>query len=333
MGRLLRPGARKHGAVAMSLVAVVGTAVFTASPAAAGSLTAQSSAKISFRTWDLPGAGQTVLSGTNNHGDLAGTFSPSRTDFNIEHGFLVRSGHVVTIDYPGTSGVSFISAMNDAGTTTGGFTGGNGVGHGFVRDASGHFTRIDDPHAGKQAGQGTVPEGINDDGLVLGNYIDSHNVNHGFTWKDGTFTTLPNPPHTGGGAGQGEIAISKNLSGVLVGAYFTRSGASRGFVLTQGSFITFNAPGAGSGSGEGTTLVSIATDGTIAGFAIGADGVARGFVMRSWHFIPVVDPHAANVSGLGTLVTNMDSHADELVGIYYDRQGVTHGFVAHISWS
>jgi uncharacterized membrane protein len=206
-----------------------------------------------------------------------------------------------------------------------------GLGHGFIRDAEGEYTTIDDPQAGTNAsvGAGTYPNGINDAGVVVGSYVDNAGVNHGFSWSKGVFRTLPNPPGTGTSAGQGVVPTDENPSGVIVGEYYTSIGALHGFVLSGGHFFTFNA--CNGGTSGGTLVSGISNDSrTIVGETHCAGATRHGYVLRSWHFTEVNDPHAGTSPTEGTFISALDEDGDYAAGGYYDSNGL-HGMLVDLA--
>jgi hypothetical protein len=82
-------------------------------------------------TLDFPG-NQTGVRSMNERGDTTGVYGPSAGRF---HGFLIRDGVFVTIDYPGSvnnppQGGTLVISNN--GTIVGGYIDANGREHGFV---------------------------------------------------------------------------------------------------------------------------------------------------------------------------------------------------------
>ena len=113
-----------------------------------------------------------------------------------------------------------------------GYLDGAGMGHGFLRDASGAFTTIDVPSATL-----TAITAVNDRGGMVGVYVDAEGTRHAFLLDDGVVTTIDAPAATGV-----TLPLGINNDGQIVGGYldhFTR----RGFLLSNGTFTTFAAPG------------------------------------------------------------------------------------------
>jgi hypothetical protein len=108
---------------------------------------------IQFRTVDVPGAAQTEVNGVNNPGVVAGTY----LDQNGSFGFIQDGSKLVTLDYPGTSGVTTVASINNPGTVIGYYTDANGVSHGWIRSSGGSFSPINDPVAGSAADTEALP--------------------------------------------------------------------------------------------------------------------------------------------------------------------------------
>ena len=209
-----------------------------------------------FRTVDFPGAADSGINAVNDHGVVLGTYFDNAGG---SFGFI-ESGRrpPITLNYPGTSGVTHPSAMNDADISDGNYQDAGGVFDGWIRSATGKFTQIDDPLAGTQNGQGTAPQNINDAGIIVGDYVDNNGVIHGFVDRNGTFTTV-DAPGAGTASGQGTYVLGINDEGVLTGDYVDASGLSHSFVDILGSFFEFEAPGAGTGPGQGSYAGGSAT--------------------------------------------------------------------------
>ena len=272
-----------------------------------------------FRTVDFPGAAATRIDGVNNGGVLAGSWSSNSTDFSgNSFGFIeFPSGQSVTFDYPGTTGVTEASNINDLRTVVGNYLDNSGVLRGFVRSRFGEFTPLDDP-AG--AG-GTITSGINDRGVIVGQYFDtvSASASHGFVYDDGTFTTLDYP-------GAASTALGNvNNSGAIVGSYTDASGINHGFLYEHGTFTTIDAPDAGTASGEGTFLAGISSNGVIAVQAVNDTGVF-GWLLSHGRFSSLNDPNAAASSISEPL--DISSSGRYASGVYVDASGAGDGFVA-----
>lgn len=97
-----------------------------------------------------------------------------------EHG-----AHFKSFDIPGSTSTC-AAGINMSGTTVGFYGDANGIGHGFVRYASGKF------HVLKPFGFDGFPTGINDFGTVVGNYFDG-TTSHGFIYRHGTYTRVDGP--------------------------------------------------------------------------------------------------------------------------------------------
>jgi len=270
------------------------------------------------RTVDFPGAAATRIDGVNNGGVLAGTWSSNSTDFSgNSFGFIeFPSGQSVPFDYPGTTGVTEASNINDLRTVVGNYLK-SGALHGFVRSRFGGFTPLDDP-----AGVGgTVTSAINDRGVIVGQYFDTSGAGHGFVYDDGTFTKLDYPGAASTGLGD------VNNSGAIVGSYTDASGVNHGFLYEHGTFTTIDAPGAGTAFGEGTFLSGISSNGVIAVQVVNDTGVF-GWLLSHGRFSSLNDPNAA-VSRISE-PTDISSSGRYASGVYVDANGTGHGFVATV---
>ena len=256
-----------------------------ATPAAASS--------IRFRTVDVPGVAGTQVNGVNQHGVVAGTYVDQNHD---SFGFIQDGANLVTLNYPGTSGVTTVTSLNDRGTVIGYYTDSNGAAHGWIRSSDGSFSPINDPLAGSGSGsgqfQGTLPFGINDSGTVVGGYIDANGIFHGFIDENGTFTTV-DAPQAGTGPGQGTFLNAVNDPGVITGAYLDANNISHGIVDTRGVIRSFQAPGS-TGPGEGGTQSNgISNNGALDGYYGKTASIAyQGWLEVGGQFTSLNDPDA-----------------------------------------
>jgi len=78
----------------------------------------------------------TGLRGTNSSGDITGAYIDVATG--LVHGFLLRNGVVIKIDFPNASQTGDNIVINDNGVIAGGFNDVAGVEHGFIATCSGN---------------------------------------------------------------------------------------------------------------------------------------------------------------------------------------------------
>ena len=78
---------------------------------------------------------QTGLRSMNSSGDITGIYHDDA--LGRDHGFLVRNGVIINIDFPGSSDSDNIF-INDLGVIVGGFVDAAGVEHGFIATCSGN---------------------------------------------------------------------------------------------------------------------------------------------------------------------------------------------------
>jgi hypothetical protein len=200
------------------------------------------------------------------------------------------------------------------------------------------FHLVNDPAASKD--QGTSVNGINFFGVVTGGYGDANNVYHAMVssppYDKSEFVTINGP-----GAPPLTNAWGINFEGTVTGYYVDAGGVFHGFVseLPYKSVLTLNPPGACSSGAScanlGTEAFSINLLGTIAGYYVDANSVAHGFVSeRPYTLFKVIDAPGACSAGLacanlGTaILANSLNDLGTLTGVYYDANGVAHGFVS-----
>jgi probable HAF family extracellular repeat protein len=187
-----------------------------------------------FTKIDAPDARNTYASEINDQGQVVGYFVGAG---GRAHGFLLANRVFTPIDVtlPDVNVIqTFALDINKQGQIVGQYQDDTGF-HGFLRDSSGVFTRIDFPGAA-----GTSINGVNDQGQITGIYTNTGTIQqHGFL-RDSSdhFTTIDIP----GAVINQPNSINNN--GQIVG-FYVRGGRPQGFLWANGSFITLtNHPGA-----------------------------------------------------------------------------------------
>lgn len=200
--------------------------------------------------------------GPNDVGVLFGAYADALA---VQHGFLLRHGHVRTVDFPGHLN-SNIDGVNVFGVIAGVYWDSDGVYHGIVRGQDGRDTPFDVAGA-----RDTYPLGINADGEIVGYYSDTSGSQvHGFYRNArGLIFSLDVP---GAGSG-GTVAFAINDVGQVSGYYVDTSGTIHGFVQTRGQFQSLDVPDA-----VGTIATAMNNFGVVTGEYFDAAGHRYGFV-------------------------------------------------------
>jgi hypothetical protein len=188
-------------------------------------------------------------------------------------------------------------------------------------ETPGNIITFDAPGSGKDAGQGTSPQGINDDGEIVGYYKDGASVVHGFVRRsDGAFITF-DAPGASKKATLGTLPQGINKNGDVAGYYFTDpNGVRHGFVRHKdGTFDKFDPPGS-----VGTVARSINDLGEFTGNYVSRD-VAHGFLGHKSGAPTTFDPQGSD----NTAPQSINPHG-EIAGYYADRANGLHGFVRHM---
>lgn len=126
-----------------------------------------------------------VAEGINDLGDIVGVMT--RNGMNV--GFLLHQGKLTIISFPGATGGTRPSSINNQGVVVGSYTvaeQGSGA-HGFMWK-SGAFTNVEFPGAAA-----TQPVKISNSGDIVGTYVDSGLVEHGFSFDKGRYSTISRP--------------------------------------------------------------------------------------------------------------------------------------------
>jgi hypothetical protein len=166
-----------------------------------------------FRQVTIPGFpnASTMANGVNDLGDIVGAFT--RNGSNV--GFLLHQGKLTIISFPGATGGTFPSSINNQGVIVGNyFISGqsNGGTHGFMW-RNGAFTNIEFPGAVT-----TFPLKVSNNGDVVGTYIDSAQFQHGFSFDKGRYSTINRP-----GFADTRLTSVNSFDNIL-GFAFTESG-------------------------------------------------------------------------------------------------------------
>lgn len=121
----------------------------------------------------------TEVEGINRHLTVVGNYSILGA---FTQGFLRTSnGEISLLPTPATIGgktvfAIFYSSINDSGMTAGSFQDDAERFYGFVRDARGNFTLVQNPANPNSSGV----TAINNHGTLAGTYLDENNVAHGY---------------------------------------------------------------------------------------------------------------------------------------------------------
>lgn len=228
-------------------------------------------------------------------------------------------GGITTVDVPGASSYTITFGIDEQGRTVGGYVDARGRTHGFVRNRSGDFLRIDFPRAGL-----TFATRINNRGQIVGMYADHPNTPalkapHGFLLDNGKLTKIEVP----GALETRPFGI--NNHGQIVGEYVDAEGRLRGFLLDDGTLTTIDAP-----YGASTSATDIDDNGRIVGTSRNADPAsqrsARGFVRDAQGvFTPIDAPAAPPPPGRPELPTTEIfgiNNRGQITGLVTDSEGV-----------
>jgi hypothetical protein len=262
---------------------------------------------------DPPESVDTRAFGISARGDIVGLY------FTLDgrtHGFLLSRGRYSTIDVPGSIRTNAL-AINAHGDIVGRYDTPDTVAHGYVL-SNGAFTTIDAPDATGF----TVVTDISPSGHLVGRYRGRDGRFHGFSMIDGDFATIDHPD------GIGIQGMAINPEDVIAGYYVDAVARFHGFLLDHGSFTTIDPPDSIKTGIDGGVL-KINPAGDIAGNYTASGDVpapcgcsGHGFVYRNGTFSSFDFPGA-----IATLNQGINPRGD-IVGIYMDRKGRRHGFLA-----
>ena len=158
-----------------------------------------------------------VAEGINDLGDIVGVMT--RNGMNV--GFLLHQGKLTIISFPGATGGTRPSSINNQGVVVGSYLVAEqrSGAHGFMWK-NGAFTNVEFPGAAA-----TGPQKINDNGDIVGTYVDSGLVEHGFSFEKGRFSTIDGP-----GANDTQLFGLNNFDNILgLGSSSTGQAWFKGF--------------------------------------------------------------------------------------------------------
>jgi hypothetical protein len=223
---------------------------------------------------------------------------------------------------PGAMGV------NNAGVITGGCGGSPNLSDGFILK-NGTYTRFAYPSFAF-----SVPRAISSTGLVTGyagEASDTTDVGFIYDPARGTFTDIDIPGRGGRIIPQGVNARGRVVGNVVLeygSAYQGSPEGEYGFVREPGGALTLFRV-----NDEPTAARGINDSGVIAGFTWLADGPVVGFVGRLpslGGFQEMTDAELIKVPFDGATYTVPEAidNSGRVVGVWYDRSGGNHGFIA-----
>ncbi len=261
------------------------------------------SLKLTFTTYDAPGALVTAIGDINSSGEMVGYYAFQSVG--AATGFTLKSGQLTSFSYESSS--TFGNGLNDAGVVAGYALVGNAY-VGFTYDGS-KFTIISPP--GKTV---TWIYGVSESGVVVGG-TGVGIPNEAFESISGQFRDTTPPP--GGFIEASGAGINKY--GEVAG--FTTGAGTLGFMYSQGRFRILEVPG----DNTVTEAWDINDNHIVVGFyqASCASGCKyHGFALRNGKYLTIDYPGAVNTFILGV------DNAGELVGAYdyNSADHATHGF-------
>jgi hypothetical protein len=265
-----------------------------------------------YRVISVPGATQTMPEDVTDAGVIVGCFTARHHPL---HGFTDRGGRFRTITDPAGRSIALcVLGVNARGVMVGYYVSRSGVQRGF-RDVRGRFTSISVPGASG----GTVAVDINDSGVVVGYYF-RRGAEHGFVLRRGKFTMVRDP--AAGRSARGFWVSGISDAGTLAGGYISRRGVLHGYVDHGGAFTPLDVRGAARAPRKGTAPECLSKHtGLVVGSFWRRGPYPIGFSYQDGTYRTLSEPAATE--GTSPQCAN---DAGQIVGIFYGRHGVQHGF-------
>jgi len=273
-----------------------------------------------FTEFDATGLSNTVVSAINSQGQVVGNGNHVTARGNYVHGYLrFATGRCVQINFLGANSTLPL-AINGGGEVAGWYGDADNAIHGFVRDAKGNYTSVDDPDAvSGKPDSGTFVTAIDNSGTVAGHYGDSAGVVHGFVLDQfGSFTNF-DAPDAGTCIGCGTISLTIDDLGEVTGYYVDNSPVAHAFLRDNlGNITEFSVPNARETVGESTNNLNKSV-----GQWTTTQNIARGFVRDS---SGVLSSFSVPVVNFGTIPNDIND-SGQITGFYIDDNGANHGFL------
>lgn len=247
-------------------------------------------------TIDQTGAGWNAAIGINSEGRVVG-YAQTGT---VYHSFEYRDGNSINIDIPGKE-MTHAWGINARGDVVGCAHNYGQPCRGFLV-SNGQYTPIQPDGATE-----SWAYGINPRGDIVGYYLDANKFQHGFLFSQGVYTTIDVP------LARSTRPQGINSRGQIAGAYTDAAKINHGFVYSDGVFTTIDLPGGA------VQYLTINPQGDLAGI-FNNPAVTHGFVIRGDSVTVIEFPGAK-----WTHIHGMNA-AGEIVGMYGDQAGKTHGY-------
>ena len=264
-----------------------------------------------FEVIDYPGATATFVYSINDAGDIVGMY---QTPDAKRHGFLLRAGRFTTIDYPGASG-TWAHAVNAHGDVAGVYADSANMQHGYVL-SHGSFKAIDFPGAGQ-----TMIYGVNSKGDLTGMYFAPGDTSKHFGWVllGGRFLTIDYPSPNNMSCGSW---ISDD--GEVGGHVEEKNGSYHGYIWKAGNFTLIPIEG-GTAWQYWDSIYGVNAGGDTLATYTDARGKQRGLLLRKGV------PLTFDVPGSQRTRAQAINRSGDVVGLFMDGAGVTHGFRSRVS--
>jgi hypothetical protein len=225
-----------------------------------------------------------------------------------------------TVDYPGAALTELIGGPNPQGTSVGGYTlTAGGALRGFTL-RGGVFTPFDPPGS-----TFTTVNFINPRGDIVGSYVDTGGVSHGFVLSGGAYTRVDYP------GAAGTTLSSINPSGEMSGATCSdpACGVAGATNVTHSFLVSkkgvFSAPFDPPGAASSTSSVVIPSGAVVGAFTdltgTTCSTQCQGYMLLQGSYATINFPGAAFTFAGGA------NAPGDIVGIYTDASGVSHGFL------
>jgi hypothetical protein len=266
-----------------------------------------------FTKVDFPGAPQTNLFAINDFRQYVGASIDGDTAM-TNHAIYFNGNTLSLLDPNGVVGTnfSFALSLNLRGDIVGGYIDSSGVGHGFLYN-NGNVNTIDYPGSTL-----TYAYGINDRREIIGVYLDAAGAQHCYLLHNNVFENIDLA------GGVITVPFSINDWSEIVGQYITVANTiGHGyFEPSIGKFTTYDAPQAPANS---TFFISINNFNQILGTWVDASKINHNFSLVDGKYRPFNLPKSFQSTQVSAQTIN---DFGDVVGIFFDSQGVQHGFVA-----
>jgi uncharacterized membrane protein len=222
---------------------------------------------------------------------------------------------LTTFDYPAATSFTITTEINDKGDVAGAYIDANGLQRGFVRFHNGSFSPPIVPPF--DVGSFTEADDIDDSRTICGFFSSANDtVFHGYFLSDRIFTQFDID------GALSTFVNALNDAGDFVGSFDSDPETTQAYVDIGGSLALFSIPNA---SFTGASSINGLGE-TVGNYRIGTETASHGFFRDEFGNLTFPIDFPASLGPSGTILRGINDRG-WVVGGYYDRNSLEHGFL------